>query len=276
MEIDNKTRNKAILIIVIIAIAVLSLTKLTDKFTDVNTYSKEIAILDSKKETVFSLSTAATSASLLISIIPDDIGTPIANQLADISGYLLIILSIIYFEKYLLTIIGFAVFRFILPILCLICLCYVIFTDYQNKDNYIFIRFVSKITLFSLVLICIIPSSVHISSMIDETYKTSINNTVEDINNNEASDNSIISFTAEISNKIKNWINNFIEYTAVMIVTSCLIPLATLFVFAWLTNIIVGSNIIQPKLGYAKNMISNSIQSGEVEAKKIISKISDK
>lgn len=53
----------------------------------------------------------ATATSALITLIPGDVGTPIAEKVADLSGYLLIVLCAVYLEKYLVTLTGYAAFK---------------------------------------------------------------------------------------------------------------------------------------------------------------------
>ena len=72
-----------------------------------------IQSLDDKKTTALELTAAATAASAAITLIPGDAGTPIADKLADLSSYFLIVVCAIYLEKYLVTITGLAAFIFI-------------------------------------------------------------------------------------------------------------------------------------------------------------------
>ena len=46
---------------------------------------------------------------------------------------------------------------------------------------------------------------------------------------------------------VKNILNNFIEAVAIMMITSCVIPILMLVVFAWLMNTLAGLNITFPK-----------------------------
>lgn len=47
--------------------------------------------------------------------------------------------------------------------------------------------------------------------------------------------------------KIENILSNFVEAIAIMIVTSCLIPLAVLLVFVWFIKFMFGVNINFPE-----------------------------
>lgn len=84
-----------------------------------------IQSLDDKKTTALELTAAATAASAAITLIPGDAGTPIADKLADLSSYFLIVVCAIYLEKYLVTITGLAAFKLLIPIGCiLLSLCF--------------------------------------------------------------------------------------------------------------------------------------------------------
>ena len=55
--------------------------------------------------------------------------------------------------------------------------------------------------------------------------------------------NSVSTATAEVENSL----NNFIEALAVMIVTSCVIPILVLVFFVWLIKIVLGVDVNLPK-----------------------------
>ena len=74
---------------VILALAsIFGVAKLT---TDPAFYQKSIAALEEKQETVLELTAASTAASAAITLLPGDTATPIADKLADLSGYFLIV-----------------------------------------------------------------------------------------------------------------------------------------------------------------------------------------
>lgn len=75
-----------------------------------------IKYLDEKKTTALELSASATAVSTLITLAPGDDGTPVANKLMDLAGYFLIVVSAIYLEKYLLTILGTLTFKWLIPV----------------------------------------------------------------------------------------------------------------------------------------------------------------
>lgn len=112
---DDKQHNLRRAIICILL--ALIFTTLISRFASSNIfYQHTIASLDRKKSTVMELSAAAASASAIISLLPDDTMTPIADKMADLTIYFLIILSVIYLEKYLLPVLGYLDFGILIPI----------------------------------------------------------------------------------------------------------------------------------------------------------------
>ena len=223
-----------------ILIAALSFFFLAGILSSPETYSGIIRSIDDKVETVLKLTASSTAASAGITAIPGDAGTPIAEKLADFSEYGILILCVLYAEKYLLSILGSGVFKFIIPIAIL-----------------------KKIAIVSLALYFVIPLSVHISDRIYETYQASIDNTIsaaEDL----AEDAVIAGSSAEDQNAIQRiWnalsdsasslaergaeiLNRFIESLAVMIVTSCVIPILVLLFSLWIINQVFGFSIPAP------------------------------
>ena len=278
MTFNREQRKKILLSLLAIVIALFSFFYLGDKYSNPESFSKYISILDEKKANVMGLTASTSAASIAITAIPDDIGTPIASQLADLSGYLLIILTVIYLEKYLLTVIGFGVFKVVIPITC------ALFIGYQLRPNNFSLKKAAlKIGIFAIALFFLIPTSVSISHMIDETYQQSINQTLSNTNQTieveepiqkqeekqdlkwyekiynaftnalEDVKQTVTSSTSAAIEKAKNMLSNFIEATAVMIVTSCVIPILTVLVFLWLTKIILGIEIQKPNLIEFKN-----------------------
>ena len=101
-------------------VALLSFFPIAKMASDPARYAKTIAALDEKKKTVMELTAASTASSAAITLIPGDVATPLADKLADISGYFVIVICALYLEKYLLTILGLVAFRFMIPAACVI------------------------------------------------------------------------------------------------------------------------------------------------------------
>ncbi|MFR5733484.1 MAG: hypothetical protein ACLUD2_17685 [Clostridium sp.] len=85
-------KKKWIGIVLLLVFAILSFSAGANMHQAPEHHKATIAALDEKKGTVLELTVAATATSALITLIPGDVGTPIAEKVADLSGYLLIVL----------------------------------------------------------------------------------------------------------------------------------------------------------------------------------------
>ena len=254
---SNSSLNIILITVACILIAALSFFYLAGILSSPETYSGILRSIDDKVQTVLKLTASSTAASAGITAIPGDAGTPIAEKLADFSEYGILILCVLYAEKYLLSILGSGVFKFIIPIACVL---YPLgfFRDLEGIKPIL-----KKIAIVSLALYFVIPLSVHISDRIYDTYQASIDTTItaaEDL----AEDATLAGSTAEDQNAIQRiWgylsesassfaergaeiLNRFIESLAVMIVTSCVIPLLVLFFSLWIINQVFGFSIPAP------------------------------
>ena len=276
---ENEKQKKILFALIPIVIALLSFFVIARFTSSTEFNAKTIQSLDDKKTTVMELAAASTAASAAITLIPGDVGTPIANKLADLSSYFLIVLCAIYLEKYLVTITGYAAFKILVPIAC------VFFSGYLLWRKEILRVVAQKFLLFGLAVYLVIPASVKVADMIETTYASSIESTIEtakqttdeiesetgergqvdDKSSNEKSQSDSDSdskenaggFFSGLFNKVQegvstatanveNVLNNFIEALAILLVTSCLIPILVLIFFVWLVKMLLGLNIDIP------------------------------
>lgn len=276
---ENEKQKKILFALIPIVIALLSFFVIARFTSSTEFNAKTIQSLDDKKTTVMELAAASTAASAAITLIPGDVGTPIANKLADLSSYFLIVLCAIYLEKYLVTITGYAAFKILVPIAC------VFFSGYLLWRKEILRVVAQKFLLFGLAVYLVIPASVKVADMIETTYASSIESTIEtakqttdeiesetgesgqvdDKSSNEKSQSDSGSdskenaggFFSGLFNKVQegvstatanveNVLNNFIEALAILLVTSCLIPILVLIFFVWLVKMLLGLNIDIP------------------------------
>ncbi len=248
------SKENLIKIVIALAIACLSMFIAAPKCSSTSFHANTIEALDSKKVTVMELAAASTAASAALSAMPGDATTPIAEKLADLSGSFLIVLSAIYLEKYLVTITGYASFGILIPLACFLFILNVFLKKLSIQT------ILYKITIFAVALFLVIPTSVKVSNMIEETYNTSIQETLEGakdttdkIEEESSKSNGIFSGLVNgitnITKAVETTLNNFIEAFAVMLVTSCLIPILVLLFFIWLVKIIIGIEINVPMKG---------------------------
>ena len=278
-------KKKYIYIVIWLLIGLLSFTVLGKYASAPESHQATITSLDEKKNTVMELTMATTATSAVITLLPGDIGTPIAEKVADLSGYLLIVLCAIFLEKYLVTITGYAAFKIFIPAACALFATN-LFARNQSLD-----RLARKLLIFGICIFLVVPASVKASDLIEHTYQVQIDAALEEAKGTEqllensveaAADNASESSisgnqtsqsqqTAENSNlwqkakdalsgakesvasvvenvtisseelvqKVETSLSHFVEAVAVMLITSCVIPLLVLFVFFWLIKILV-------------------------------------
>ena len=254
-------QKKAVAVIIPILVALLSIFLLTRIATSSAIYQTSIDALQHKQDTVLELTAASTAASAAITLLPGDTATPIAEKLADLSSHFMVVLCAIFLEKYLLTLTGYAAFRILIPAACL---CYILSVFLKRN---LFVRLCKRLTIFAIAIVLVIPASVGISNMIEATYETSIQTTIANAKDAAASvssedqsaaeeedsgfwDGLLSKVTDGISGavskaveKLSGVLNGFIEALAVMIVTSCVIPILVMLFFLWLIRMVVGIDL---------------------------------
>ena len=239
--------------VIILALAIiLSCTVVGKKMTDPATYSHTIEELDKNRTTVLALTTASAVASAAVSAIPDDMCSPIADELSEITSWFMVILGFIYLEKYLLTILGTAACYILFPVGCSALLIHCFFPKGMLKSIGI------KLVAFGAALLLVIPSSVWVSDQINAVYSESIEITVQSasavsenlvgevaVENEESTTvideaksilNDVTGSVAGVVKQFKNLLNRFIEATAVMLVTTCLMPILVVLFYVWVVK----------------------------------------
>ncbi|WP_026506057.1 hypothetical protein [Butyrivibrio sp. NC3005] len=235
---------KTAIIAILLLIAVISFTKIAPFAASADNHQHSIEQTQKKVETVMKLSGGAAGASAILSLLPGDACTPIAQQLAQLATYFLAILSALYLEKFLITMSGYVVFTFFIPIVCVLMSVALLF----NKKRYRVIA--SKIALIGIVVYMIVPASVRLSDIVYETQREKVENTInqyDDIENDESLDsefgNESSSITNKMVDKFTGFLSGMLESLAVMIVTSCIIPILVFAFLVWMVKVSFSSNI---------------------------------
>ena len=283
-------KKKYIYIVIWLLIGIFSFTVLEKYASAPESHQTTIASLDEKKATVLELTAATTATSALITLIPGDVGTPIAEKVADLSGYLLIVLCAIFLEKYLVTITGYAAFKIFIPVAC------VLFAVNMAAQNRSIDKLARRLLIFGICIFLVVPTSVKVSDLIETTYQSQIDATLEDAKStremlenssdsgqeqNEQTQESEMEQTSgvtglldkakdalssakdsvttavgnvtisseELVQKVQDSLNHFVEAVAVMLITSCVIPILVLLVFFWLIKVLLDVDISSGKSG---------------------------
>ena len=262
---ERPLKEKAIIAAVLAAVALVSLIVFANIASNPETYTGIIGTLDEKKGNVMVLATTTTAASAAISALPNDMGTPIADKLVDFSSYFMVILAVIYLEKFLLTTLGFLGFGILIPVACAL-FAVAVFLRRGTLTRVNLQRLGTKLAAFGLALALVVPVSVWLTDNVDATFDESLaaasaaaqeateqleENTQEQAQEDQGLLGGIASAVQEGWNgltqgaqqaldSLGDQLNTMIDTLAVMIVTSCLIPLLVLILFLQLVKIITG------------------------------------
>lgn len=250
----NLSKKATITIIILIVMAIVSMFIIGPIVSSADNMSAIIQSLDEKQDTAMKISLVTTALAIATK----------AETMSDINMCMILVLTVILLEKYLLTLLGAATFKILIPIACVLGIASVVVKKEKIKETTV--QFAFKLAVLGLGLFLAIPSGVLISDMVYDTHKASISQSVEeagevaaeiDVKEEEGEEGiwgSIVSFAKKIGkgisnvgNSLVNKLNNLIESAIVMLVTTCLIPILVILFDFWLIKQIMGIDI-KPKL----------------------------
>ena len=227
--------------------------------------------LDSKKDVVVAVTATAATISVAVAAIPGDSTTPLANQIAELDIFFIIVLISIYLLKILLVISTSLSFKFLFPLACLL------FATFFFSNINCLKKLAIKMLIFGLVVFLTVPISVGTMNVVDTALRTqekvetvsiedNAGNAIEKENGDEsfgdsfwndiadkvkeATDNAV-NATKEVYQKAKDKFSELIDIVASLIITCCAIPLLVIVFLAWILKILFGINIS------TKNIYSN-------------------
>lgn len=241
-------KEKIIRIAILVIIAICSIFIISKIATNPENYRTTIQSIDDKKSTVMSVTAGAAATSTLLAAIPGNVTTPIANQIMQISSYLMIVVCVLVLEKSLLTVMGYLSFNILIPIACGLL---GIHTFYKKE---ILKNLAMKLIVFALVIVAIVPFSLKIGDMICAAHSTAIEQMMENVDiteesedeNNSWLNNAVDQIKTGISNAenyAKQKLNQFIDVIAVFIIAYCVTPVVVVITLAWVVKLLFGVKI---------------------------------
>lgn len=274
---DVVCANKKLQIGFIVALVVLALLSgfvARPHFADTKTWDTTIEVIDQKKGNVLALTTSCVALSAGITALPGDTGTPVAEQLAQLSGNLGIVLAVLYLEKYLLTILWSVGLGILIPF-ALVLFAISLGIHGRWSTSTVIRRVAARVLVVAIIGMVLVPASVWVSQKVDETYRVSIEQAQQkaadaaDSDSSKASKKktestesknvleqladgasglvtSVTSGAKQMTDEIVQQVTDLIEGVIVMIVTSCVIPLLVLAAFLWLGHTLLGIDISGP------------------------------
>lgn len=251
----ESTLSKVLKLAALAVVVVLCVLVIRPVLTNPETFQESIDYLNEKKQNAIMISMGSASASFIVSMIPDDTGTPIATELAKMSSYILFVISAILLEKYLLTAIGLFATCVIMPIACL-CGAFAVLSTDENKRR--FREFAIRFLVLAICIVQIIPIACICGQTIESANKASIDAAMEDAKNaNEIVDSipeeykgkNIFEKVGEFfsglwksASDAYDWANtvlsNFLSSVSVMIVTTIAIPILILLFYIWIIHML--------------------------------------
>lgn len=285
------SRTRWIITAGLIAAALICWFVLLPRFSSPEAHADVIATIDEKIDNVLTLTAGSAGASALISAIPGDAGSPIADKLMDLSTGFLIVLAALFLEKYLITIFSAAALGLAFPVAALLGIA-VVWQWGRGPWVKIPLGVGAKLAALGAVLLLAIPTSSWVTNRIDATYQTSMQESIESAealaegaaeaekDDGKKDEGGILGFfqgavdtvTGGITSAVEGAqesLNQFIESLAVMLVTSCLIPILVLLFYFWMAKILLGVNIDIPAAASAlsprkvRRRVSGAIKGGD-------------
>lgn len=248
-----------ILAILLVAVGTTSYFVASSKWV-ANVNQQTVESLDEKKETVVALTALAGTTSTAITLLPGDVGGPVAQNIADIADYLLIVFAGIWLQKYFLSVTPLVALQWLIPIACGVLLINLAIKSDRLK------RLAMRTFLMGLMIFTIIPASVGISNKIEESYQTSIAQTFEQAEavNKEAKEkqnivDQLTSAATDLTDKFEKSLGNMIDSTAILIITTCVGPILVFFFAIWAANLIMGLNydFKMPRINAFRKAVKN-------------------
>ncbi|EFR30870.1 hypothetical protein [Eremococcus coleocola] len=250
MEIIEKYK-KFIILAICLGLAWFSFAVVSqsEKVNEIN--QTAVTALDEKKDTVLTLTALSGTTSTAITLLPGDVGGPLAENIADIADYLLIVFGGIWVQKYLLSITGNLAFRWLMPI----ALTLLGVSQFINRES---VKQVAlKVLIMAGLVFAIIPGSIYLTDQIEASYDTTIQQSIDSAQSatNQAQANEdknifekITSASTDLLKQFEDALGNMVDSVAVLIVSTCVIPILVFFFFIWATNQIFKLNISLPAL----------------------------
>ncbi|MDD6191150.1 MAG: hypothetical protein PUB75_06130 [Firmicutes bacterium] len=229
------------------------------------TYNGTTAKIEELQNNAIGLTTAATGTATLAAAVPGDATTPVANKLADVAGYMVIVYAALTTEKYIMVLAGALLFKIAIPLAAVVVSALIIAGKTETRWTYIVLRVLAVF----IVLWALVPASMYISTKVQDIYETTARTKLEQVDkenkqiekeaeaekkaNNKKSSNLFDKIYEKVKNvtvdakstakqKAKEFetaLDNMIEGVAIMIVTTCVIPFIVMAILLWVAKLIV-------------------------------------
>ncbi len=245
----------AIKVLVLLLIAALSFFFATAKFPETGFIRDSLESVENSSATVMKFSAATLSTSLAISALPDDFATPLADSLADMNFYFIIILVILFLEKILIRYGVALAFAILIPAACILYIPSFFVRRRFLRLSRPFKSFAVRLCVLSLAVALVVPCSTHLTHFVAADLTEYVEETIRETEDgadklNEAmadgaegktifeklSDlfQTAIHGISDLMQHFQNMIRKCMNSIAILILTDCLMPLLTFFFLKWI------------------------------------------
>ena len=258
-----KHTEKLVKILFVVFIMVFSANVLFYKIPETKYLKSTVESLEESQNTIMAFSGTTMAASLALSALPDDFGTPLANTISDLNMYFVFILVVVFVEK-LIVLEGTKIsFAYIIPIACVLYILFMLTT----KE--IFKNFANKLLILGISLIVVIPFSTHFTETVCDDYLAYVDKTIEETEAGATKINEVMSSSNEeatifdrlsdafktavqgvsdLLTYFKNIVKKCVNSVAIMIVTTFVVPFLILLLFRWLLKELFALDVHMPDL----------------------------
>lgn len=247
--LSSKHASLAVRILLLALAAAVSFFIVTAKLPESDFVRDSLESVEDSSDTVMKFSAATLSTSLAISALPDDFGTPLADTLADMNIYFIVILVVLFFEKILIQFGIKAAFTILIPLACLTGAVFVLTKKQLLKGLAV------RLCILGLAVALVVPCSTHLSGIVASELTDYVNETIEQTESGadkleeamtggeenrsifeklsvlfQSAINDISDLMRHFQNNIRRCMNSI----AILILTNCLMPLLTFFILKWI------------------------------------------
>ena len=246
--VPTKQARLASSLAVLLCVALLSFFFLRTWFPESEFVTESIESVEESKDTVMRFSAATLSASLAITLLPDDVATPLADSLADMNVYFIAILMLLHLEKLLILYGSKLAFAIAIPAACGIFAAAIILKRDMMKSLAV------RLAVLGLAVVLVVPCSTHITNLVAADLNQYVEATIMETEDGAAKVNEVMESSEEersvferLSELFKSAINDISDLLlhfqnsirkcmnsiAILLLTNCLMPILNFFILKW-------------------------------------------
>ena len=237
-------------ILALLIVAAFSFLFLAGWATDSKYAQYSMEQVEKNNKTVMAFEAAALSASLAISMLPDDFGSSYAEAFTELNAFFVLILVMLVVEK-LLLVFGFKfAFCVAVPVACLL----LIFAHLTKRDG--FKVFAVRLCVLGLAVSLAVPGSTYIADVVSADLDAYVEQTIAETNegaeklntaaagesNGDFFENVSVLFSnaiqgvKELMQYFRNMITKCMYAIAIMLIKTAVMPIITFFFLRWALN----------------------------------------